>query len=66
MPQSVRKRYEGMLEQNLGEERSKGMIENFTVRQRIRMRRSEGIGRSTHRYSDIIGEEELCFAAFTN
>ena len=29
MPQSVRKRYEGMLEQNPGDERIKGMIENF-------------------------------------
>ena len=29
MPQSVRKRYEGMLEQNPGDERVKGMIENF-------------------------------------
>lgn len=29
MPQSVRKRYEGMLEQNPGDERIRGMIENF-------------------------------------
>lgn len=29
MSQSVRKRYEGMLEQNPGDERIKGMIENF-------------------------------------
>ena len=29
MPQSVRKRYEGMMEQNPGDERIKGMIENF-------------------------------------
>ena len=29
MPQSVRKRYEGMLEHNPGDERIKGMIENF-------------------------------------
>ena len=29
MPQSVRKRYEGMMEQNPGDQRIKGMIENF-------------------------------------